>query len=1431
MTDDISKSPDPPESSDAQKTTDAAAPPRTRRRYLRHLLFSATFIALLVAAAVAGLFIWASSDSFQSLVRKRMVHLLQQSTGGRAEIASFKWHLLSLQAEASGIVLHGTEAPGETPYAAIDQIRASVSILGLLSPRILLRDLEVDHPAIHLISYADGSTNQPHPAHPSKSNGSAIDQLFDLQAGNVRVSSGVVLVDDRTDALHLRLLSLPVNFEARDISLRLAWVPPNFTTPETYRIDASATDLRLSHGNLHTFKGFFQATIDLTRTALYLRSLRLTSRENGLPDRTLDISATLQDFANPRWNAKAQGDFDLRLFDPLLDFPNVPAGFLHLNVDAAGDTGEFRVDGTAHAQDAAFLMPGVVLRGMNVDTHLHIDGRQMVFSNIVARFRQGGQMTGDFTLSPWLSFVPGQANLSPASTPNRPKREPHPAQKLPYEPPFIPFNGKINAHAKDVSLDTILDAVSDPPFQRLGFDARVNGPITVTFTDGYTSTTVANAHFAIDPTGHPLPGELPATGEFDATYTHKDGSVALRKLLVQLPASQIQASGLLGVHPMSRPTGINVDFHSTNLGDFDTLLRDLGVSRYGRSGTAALPINIAGQGDFHGTWSNSVLDPHIAGSLKTTQIAVEMLPAKTASNSSTTSPAPAPLQAVHWDSIEATGSYSAQRVVVDHAMLQRGSAQIALEGSLDATPAENRLAEPTFDGNSNLRLHLRAAHVPMDDLLPLLSQTVPVSGTLDTEFRADGKVNALGGSGSADLTSGVLYGEPVSHLHAQGSLVNNLLHFTSLSANSPAGSLTASGTYDLNSKHFQIDSKADAIDVAKVQSFRQLDDEMTGRLEFALIGSGTLDDPRIQGHANISNLTIGGQSLGLLALQAHSEGNALIYDATCGLEGADLKLHGSTELEEGHSTHARVNFSNFNIAAPLRMAHFRALNGESSLAGVITIEGPLDHLDQLHGEARLPEMAVTVDGVHLVSQGGFHASLANSRIDFDPIHVTGEQTDLQAKGTLGLKGDQRLDLTANGTINLKLAETLDSDLTAGGTSTFTVEAHGPLKNPGLQGHIEFQNGSLSLEDLPNGLSQLHGTLEFNQNRLEVKSLTAMTGGGQLSVGGYLAYQKGLFADLTVTGKSMRIRYPEGVSSLADTTLHLQGTQDSLLLSGDVLITRFSVSSDLDLAALAAQANLVQSVAPPDAPSNHVRLDVHLASSPQLNFQNAFAKLAGNVDLHLRGTLASPSLLGQIAITEGSALLAGTRYDLQRGDITFTNPVRIEPSIDLNATARVEDYDITLGLHGTPQKLSVSYRSEPPLPEADVVALLALGRTGNQQRIYTQQQEQQISNPTTDALLGGALNATVSNRVQKLFGASSVKVDPNYLGALGNSTSRIIVEEQLGRNVTLTYATNVNTTGQQLLQAEVAINRHVSLLVARDESGVFSMVIKATRRYR
>ena len=214
-----------------------------------------------------------------------------------------------------------------------------------------------------------------------------------------------------------------------------------------------------------------------------------------------------------------------------------------------------------------------------------------------------------------------------------------------------------------------------------------------------------------------------------------------------------------------------------------------------------------------------------------------------------------------------------------------------------------------------------------------------------------------------------------------------------------------------------------------------------------------------------------------------------------------------------------------------------------------------------------------------------------------------------------------------------------------------------------------------------------------------------------------------------------------------------------------------------------------------------------------------------------GTLAVPAVLGRIQITDGSATFAGTTYQLQRGDIYFTNPVRIDPIIDLDATARVESYDVTVGLHGTTTSLKPTYRSEPPLTEADIFNLLALGRTQEEAQLYQEQQVQQGTDPTTSALLGGALNATVSSRVEKLFGVGSVKIDPAFVGTLGGSAARITVQQQLSRQLTATYATNVNTSAQQLLQLQYDLNRNMSIVVTRDETGVYSVVYKLRKRYR
>jgi translocation and assembly module TamB len=1430
--------------------------PRKRRR----LLWNTAGVAVALIGIVAVLALWTSSSQFEDLVRRRLAAQLQNMTGGHVEIGSFHWHLPTLELQAGGIVIHGDEAPTEAPYARIDSLRVRISIFGVVSPRIELRTLDITRPQIHLIFYRDGATNQPHPPRPSTPSGSGLDTLFRLHVNHIALTDGIIDLDNRAAYLDFENRYEPLDFRGDDMSVSMNFLPASATTPEGYRIGASIRDLNLVRGGtlaerMPPVHGMLNASVDLSRDAVDLRSLTLTGSVRGAPDRTLRIAGSLSRFSQPHWRASVGGDLDLRLLNPVLGYAFAPEGLARINLDCGGNGGQFHIDGTVDAEKASYIMPGVVARGVDLTTRVHADQNALRITSIVARLAPGGEMTGEVLLDHWLPPAAGpvieaapEAETIPPGAPLRKKKgmrahAPPPSAPLPAATPHstllkhtivaVPVNGRVNAQFHNVSLDTVLDIVSQAPYKRLGIDARLNGPADAVWNHGDVQTLTVAAALSLAPSGNAVPGESPAYGTVDAAYTQKDGSVDVRTLNLNLPASHISARGHLGAYPLTSPTALSVDFRSANLTEFDTVLRDLGLQRDGFSGVAALPVALSGQAGFQGSWAGSLLSPRLAGTLNATQVALEVPVLGDLSSQP---------QVVHWDSIAAEGSYSAERIAILHSQLDRGAAQLLVDGTLQASPpqaaprhkrGESLNSEvPSFDSNSVLHMRVRAEKLSVADLMPLAKLTLPVSGSLDAQIAVDGPLHTLGGSGWAQLNDAVAYGQPVSSLRAQGSVSGPVVNLTSLNLRTPAGSVIGSGSYDLQARRFQAEVSGSAIDVAKIERLRASGADTGGKLSFHLSASGTREEPSIDARATVFGFAVAGEPMGTLQATAQTANRALVYEVGTRLDTARISLHGQTELHGDYETAANLEIAQFDVATLFRMAHVEGIGAQSSLSGAAVLSGPLARPSEMRGDLRLQQMNATVAGVQLKSEGGIHAALDNAHLSLDPVHITGENTDLRLSGALGLRDTRRLDFAASGSVNLKLIETLDSDVTASGTTTFQVEAHGPVGNPGLRGRVEFQNGSLALEDLPNGLSQLHGVLEFNQNRLEVRSLTAMTGGGQLSLGGYLAYQHGIYADLTVTGKDNRIRYPQGVSSEADTTLQLTGTQSSLLLSGNVLLTRFTVSPDFDIAALAQQATAVQPVAPPTAPSNHIRLDVRIRSSPQLNFQNAYAKLAGDVDLRLRGTVASPSLQGRVSITEGSAIIAGTRYDLQRGDVTFTNPVRIQPTIDLTATARVEDYDITLGLHGTPEKMSVSYRSDPPLPEADVVALLALGRTQSEQGLYTEQQQQSVSlAPSTDVLLGGALNATVSSRVQKLFGAGSVKVDPSYLGALGNSTTRITVEEQVGPNVTLTYATNVDTTAQQLIQAEIAINRHVSLQVARDESGVFSMVIKAIRRYK
>ncbi len=355
-----------------------------------------------------------------------------------------------------------------------------------------------------------------------------------------------------------------------------------------------------AHPDAPPVEGFAQASVDFTRNALYLRSLQLTAHSKGSADRVLQIAGELDDFNRPRWKASAQGELDLKLMEPALGYPFTPEGIARVNLAAAGQESEFRIDGTVHADNASYIDPAVVARGVGLDAHVHADALRLQITNVTARLRTGGQLEGEVLLDHWIPPLPGAPVVLAAEPPKHEKKgRSHENATAPVTPKVdtdLHTNGKVNAYFRDVTLDRVLDIVGQPPFQRLGLDARINGQTNAAWSNGNVDTLAVLANLNLSPSARSVAGEAPTSGAIEATYTQRHGAVDLRNLQVNLPASHISAHGQLGAFPMTSPTGIAIEVHSHNLDDFDTIIRDLGLTRDGKTGRAALPVELDGQG-------------------------------------------------------------------------------------------------------------------------------------------------------------------------------------------------------------------------------------------------------------------------------------------------------------------------------------------------------------------------------------------------------------------------------------------------------------------------------------------------------------------------------------------------------------------------------------------------------------------------------------------------------------------------------------------------------------------------------------------------------------------------------------------------------------------------------------------------------------------
>ena len=220
------------------------------------------FFLLLVSA----LLWYVTTDSFQQMVRVRLVKAIEKATGGRAELGSFHAVPLRFQVEVRNLTIHGREAPDQVPLLHVDSMSAVLNLSYILGGRIGFHSLVLNHPVVHVIFYPDGTTNRPTPPRETAAN---FEQLFAISVDRLEVQKGELVWQDQR---------LPLDFVSNDVSANFGYSFLHLR----YSGNLSVGRAETRFNNQRPFAWSGQADFTMDRNSVELRSIKVASVHSQL---------------------------------------------------------------------------------------------------------------------------------------------------------------------------------------------------------------------------------------------------------------------------------------------------------------------------------------------------------------------------------------------------------------------------------------------------------------------------------------------------------------------------------------------------------------------------------------------------------------------------------------------------------------------------------------------------------------------------------------------------------------------------------------------------------------------------------------------------------------------------------------------------------------------------------------------------------------------------------------------------------------------------------------------------------------------------------------------------------------------------------------------------------------------------------------------
>lgn len=877
-------------------------------------------------------------------------------------------------------------------------------------------------------------------------------------------------------------------------------------------------------------------------------------------------------------------------------------------------------------------------------------------------------------------------------------------------------------------------------------------------------------------------------------------------------------------------SNLNLALDSSDAAEIVRLVKVLNLSPELEQQLNENELEFAGNLKFNGTLRGNLEDPNVDGRASVDQIT---------------------MRGVTLGSLATNVIVSPTAIELREGILQEPNGGNATFSLLAPQVGQNNIAVQAKLNRINIGKLLAA--FPFLTLLP--EKIRDINGETTGTLNLTGLPNEIDGNAELVATNGKVAGEPFDSLEAKATFQKNIVNLEKTQINFGNSFLRLRGTYDRQSKAF--DFVFDGSDLqtellSKIFVNSPSFPKIKGTIQANGVATGNIDDfasynVRLTGAG--SKITVNDNEVGGIAFNIQTENKILSSVLLLSFPSHQQKVVADIDLgNQNLPLNAKTEFYQTELApfiALFQNPDSLPINGRAT--GNIVFGGNLYDVNKkeftsenLKGTAQFSEFGLQFDETPITATQPITVNFNTREVVVESARFAGAGSNIVVSGTKALSENGINNFAVDGKINLRLLNLTSKNTFYSGLADVSVRLTGPNKESRLSGSASVDNASVSAFVSSERLNfdRIKCRVLFTLNQAQMENCVGYLGGGKV-IGSGGALVEGLKlqqARLALSGKNITAPLPKNFLTTGDAevevTTKLENANYNTLIAGTIYAKRSSFTKDIDLADLIGtrqDANISQGTS---APAFGIpRLDLRLQGRDALVVRNNLADLTASVDIRVTGDVDYPVLSGRITADSGIVFFRSDRYTVNRGTLEFPPQTNGEPVINLQAESDIKGYQVFVNLVGELSNfdgLTANVRSNPALPQADVVSLITTGNLANTDSgipTYAQSGINTAAEVITDALI----NTPVRRATDKLFGLNKFEIDPIISGRRLNPSARLTVGRQINNNLAITYSTNLSEDQNQVLAFEYRVSNRLSF-VAQYEQRSLSNVTRNNNNF-